>query len=95
MQTGLPGEIGVGKEPPRFGVMQATAVQEIVLERFDVLKIQSIDTVSQSFYARCFVRLRLIGAKDRQESFVTFSNGAIESAEWFAKQRRAVQLLRA
>ena len=66
--------------------MQTTAVQEIELERLDVLKIQRIDTVSQSFYARYFVQLRLVGAKDRQESFVTFGNGATESAEWFAKQ---------
>lgn len=58
---------------------------QIELERFDVLKVQSIDTVSQSFYARCFVQLRLIGAKARRESFVTFEDGA-KSAEWFAKQ---------
>jgi len=54
------------------------------LERFDVLKIQSIDTVSQSFHARCFVQLRLRGAKDRREAFVTFGNGATKSVEWFA-----------
>ena len=67
--------------------MQTTAVQEIELERFDVLKIQSIDTVSQSFNARCLVRLRLIGAKARREAFVTFKDGrATESVEWFAKQ---------
>ena len=49
-----------------------------------MLKIQSIDTVSQSFHARCFVQLRLKGAKDRREAFVTFGDGATESVEWFA-----------
>ena len=67
--------------------MQTTVVQEIELDRFDVLKIQSIDAVSQSFNARCLVRLRLIGAKARREAFVTFKDGrATESVEWFAKQ---------
>ncbi|EOD20979.1 hypothetical protein EMIHUDRAFT_101680 [Emiliania huxleyi CCMP1516] len=54
------------------------------LERFDVLKIQSVDTVSQSFHARCLLQLRVKGAKDRRESFVTFKDGATESVEWFA-----------
>ena len=44
--------------------MQTTAVQEIELERLDVLKIQSIDTVSQSFNARCLVRFRPSGSSD-------------------------------
>ena len=64
--------------------MSAPATLHPELERFDVLKVQSIDTVSQSFHARCFVQLRLRGAKDRRESFVTFKDGATESVEWFA-----------
>ena len=68
--------------------MSAPATLHPELERFDVLKVQSIDTVSQSFHARCFVQLRLRGAKDRRESFVTFRDGAAfgatESVEWFA-----------
>ena len=61
-------------------------MQQCELERFDVLKVQSIDTVSQSFHARCLVQLRLKGAKDRRKSFVTFGDGATKSAEWFAEQ---------
>jgi len=61
-------------------------MQQVELERFDVLKVQSIDTVSQSFHARCLLQLRLRGAKARRESFVTFRDGATKSAEWFAEQ---------
>ena len=61
--------------------------RRLVLERFDVLKIQGIDSVTESFTAACFVVLRFPGGAADPVLSANDPDGSRErSARWYASK---------